>query len=354
MEKSELRSGYTTGSCAAGAARSSILLLQGRKSKEISIELPIGVEATLPIAWQECVKDVALTAIQKDGGDDPDVTSGLFILVEAKWQKRGIEILGGEGVGMVTKPGLPVPSGKPAINPVPQSMIRKEVGEVCPPGLGVELTVSILGGEKVAQKTFNPRLGIVGGLSILGTTGLVIPRSAEGFLGTINAELSVLSHQGFREVVLTPGNYGRQYARARGFQDEIIVSCGNFLGFALEKVLSFKFQKVYLIGELGKMVKVAGGIFLTDSRVADARMEILASFAALLGVRKEAIARILDSSLTEEALTYLEEEGILISEFGHLLVQKIQRRVVQCTKGKVEVQVEVFSLRRGLLGKTGE
>lgn len=215
----------------------------------------------------------------------------------------------------------------------------------------MKLVVSIPEGEKVALKTFNPRLGIVGGLSILGTTGIVIPRSVEGFLGTIRAELSVIAHQGVQEVILVFGNYGREYARKKGFSDEFIVSCGNFLGFALEQVVSFGFGRVYLIGELGKMVKVAGGIFLLDSRVADARIEILASFAAFFGVSQKAIARIFAASLTGEVLQVLEEEGVSLMGFGHFVAERVRKRIVEYTEGKIQVVIEVFSLQRGFLGK---
>ncbi|MGC8777110.1 MAG: cobalt-precorrin-5B (C(1))-methyltransferase, partial [Candidatus Caldatribacteriaceae bacterium] len=153
------------------------------------------------------------------------------------------------------------------------------------------------------------------------------------------------------QVVLTFGNYGHQYARGRGFSDEVIVSCGNFLGFALEKVLALGFEKVIIIGELGKLAKVAGGIFLTDSRIADARMEILASFAALFGVKQTTIARIFQASLTEEVLGYLEEEGVSLLEFGNFVAARTKKRVMEHTQGRVTVVVEVFSLKRGFLGR---
>ncbi|MEN3186065.1 MAG: cobalt-precorrin-5B (C(1))-methyltransferase CbiD [Atribacterota bacterium] len=345
------RLGYTTGSCAAAAAKGSVLLLQGIESQVITITLPHGDLLALPVTWQRREGDIAWTAIRKDGGDDPDVTNGLLIVVSAQKQKEHVTILGGKGVGRVTKPGLPVLPGFPAINPVPERMIRREVQSVLGQGGGVKLVVSIPEGEKVALKTFNPRLGIVGGLSILGTTGIVIPRSVEGFLGTIRAELSVIAHQGVQEVILVFGNYGREYARKKGFSDEFIVSCGNFLGFALEQVVSFGFGRVYLIGELGKMVKVAGGIFLLDSRVADARIEILASFAAFFGVSQKAIARIFAASLTGEVLQVLEEEGVSLMGFGHFVAERVRKRIVEYTEGKIQVVIEVFSLQRGFLGK---
>lgn len=354
MAGDELRCGYTTGSCAAAAAKASVLLLQGVQSREVTITLPGGGVLTVPVVWQEGTSRESCAAVRKESGDDPDVTNGLLVLVTARWQREGITIVGGEGIGVVTKPGLPVLPGYPAINPVPQRMIQREVQEVCQGRRGVELVVSIPGGKEVAQKTFNPRLGIVGGLSILGTTGLVVPRSVEGFLGTIAAELSVLAHQGVREVVLVSGNYGRQYARRRGFPDEIIVTCGNFLGFALEKILALRFERVLLFGELGKMVKVAGGIFLTDSRIADARMEILASFAAFFGASRSTVSQILAASLTEEVLAYLDEEGISLYEFGHFIAQRVRQRVLERTQGKLKVGVELFSLRRGFLGKAEE
>lgn len=351
MKSNTVRLGYTTGSCAAAAAKGSVLLLQGIESHEVTIVLPCGNPLTVPVAWQKRQGDVAWTAIRKDSRDDPDITNGLIVVVSAQRQKNGVTILGGEGVGRVTKPGLPVPPGLPAINPVPEKMIRREVQDVLPRGSGVQLVVSIPEGEKIAPKTFNPRLGIVGGLSILGTTGIVVPRSTEGFLGTIQAELSVLAHQGNQEVIFVFGNYGREYAKKQGFSEECIVSCGNFLGFALEKAVSLGFERIRLIGELGKMVKVAGGIFLGDSRVADARVEILASFAAFFGASQRAIARILSASSTGEVLQILEEEGIPLLEFGHFVAAKAQRRVIEYTKGKVQVAVEVFSLQRGFLGR---
>ena len=351
METRKLRSGYTTGSCAAAAAKGSVLFLLGIPSKTVTITLPKGESATLPVAWQEWQGDGACTAIAKNGGDDPDVTSGLLVVVYARWTKSGVTIRGGSGVGTVTKPGLPVRPGEAAINPVPRKMIQAAVQQVCPMGLGVELTVTIPGGERVAHRTFNPRLGIVGGLSVLGTTGIVVPRSIEGFLGTIAAELSVLAHQGIDAVVLTPGNYGRQYARKLGFPEEMVITYGNFLGFALERVLALKIEKVHLIGELGKMVKVAGGIFLTDSRVADARMEIMAAFAAFFGVRQATIERILRSSFTEEVLECLEKEGVSLLQFGHFVAERVRKRVLEYTQGKVQVAVEIFSLKRGFLGK---
>lgn len=351
MNQDKPRLGYTTGSCAAAAAKASVLLLRGRESQEVTITLPGGEPLTLPVAWQEKNREKAITAIQKVSGDDPDVTNGLLVLVSACRQDEGITILGGEGIGVVTKPGLSVLPGNPAINPVPQAMIRREVRRVWSERFGIELTVSIPGGESVAQKTFNPRLGIVGGLSVLGTTGLVIPRSVEGFLGTVAAELSVLFHQGVRDVVLVFGNYGRQYAKKRGFPDELIVSCGNFLGFALERIISLGFTRVFLVGELGKTIKVAGGIFLTDSRVADARMEILAASAALLGTSPKVIRQILDASFTEETLQYLEEEGISLLSLGEFMAERARKRVLEYTGGKIQVIVEVFSLKRGFLGR---
>lgn len=352
MDQGRIRLGYTTGSCAAAAAKASVLLLQGKESQEVTITLPGGNLLTLPVAWQEKDREAAITAVRKDGGDDRDVTSGLLVLVAARWQDSGITIRGGEGIGMVTKAGLAVPPGNPAINPVPREMIRREVQSVGGKTYGVELTVAIPGGEKVAQRTFNPRLGIVGGLSILGTTGLVIPRSVEGFLGTVAAELSVLFHQGIREVVLVFGNYGRQYAEKRGFSEAMIVSCGNFPGFALEKAASLGFSRVFLIGELGKMVKVAGGIFLTDSRVADARMEILAALAACLGASSAVVQGMLDASLTEEALQRLEdEEGISLPALGELVAERARKKALEYVGGKTQITVEVFSLRRGFLGR---
>lgn len=348
-----LRCGYTTGSCAASASKMAAhLLFGGEYAKEVSILNPLGEKLTLPVAevkrgvsWVRC-------GVIKDGGDDPDITSGLMVYAQAEViPQKDIIIEGGEGIGTVTKPGLPVAPGNWAINPVPLWMIHHAVQSVIPPRRGVKITLSIPEGKRTAQHTFNPRLGIIGGLSILGTTGIVEPLSSEGWKKTLDLELSMLRAKGFKEVILTPGNHGKEMAIKRGMPADRIVKYGNFLGFALDKVSELDFKRVYLVGDLGKLIKVSGGIFYTDGRLVDGRMEIISAYAAMLGASPLTIRKLLSLSTTEEALIILEKEGIDIKTFGHIVVERVHSHCSEYARGKIAVGVILFSRQHGILAE---
>ncbi|MGQ9472686.1 MAG: cobalt-precorrin-5B (C(1))-methyltransferase CbiD [Candidatus Caldatribacteriaceae bacterium] len=348
-----LRCGYTTGSCAASASKmAAYLLFGGEYTEEISILNPLGEKLTLPIAevkrgvsWVRC-------GVIKDGGDDLDVTSGLMVYAQVELiPQKEIVVEGGKGIGMVTKPGLTVAPGNWAINPGPLWMIHNAVQSVILNQKGVKITLSIPEGERVAQHTFNPRLGIIGGLSILGTTGIVEPLSSEGWKKTLDLELSMLRAQGFEEVILTPGNYGKEIAIKRGLPEDRIVKYGNLLGFALDKLLELGFTRVYLVGDLGKLIKVSGGIFYTDGRLVDGRMEIISAYAAMLGAPPLVIRKLLSLSTTEEALKILDQEGIDIETFGNLVGERIRSRCLEYTRGKIVVGVLLFSRQYGILAE---
>ncbi|ADL07092.1 cobalt-precorrin-5B (C(1))-methyltransferase CbiD [Thermosediminibacter oceani] len=351
----KLRCGYTTGSCAAAASKAAVaMLFNGDIPGTVQIETPGGELLTIKIESAQKGPDWAVCCVRKDGGDDPDVTHGLLVCAKVrKIDGEGILVEAGEGIGTVTKPGLPVKPGEPAINPVPMAMIKREVAKVLPEGCGVRLVLSIPGGEKVAEKTFNPRLGIVGGLSILGTTGIVEPMSLESLKETLALELSVLSAQGIKNLVLTPGNYGKSYAIKSGIDESLIVSCGNYLGFTLEKAVEMKFEEVHLVGDIGKLIKVAAGIFNTAGRVADARAEIMAAYAAYFGAGPDTVRKVLASNTTEEAMELIEKSGINLSEFAAFVAGRVRDKCLWYTGGKIEVSVELISNKRGLLAAVG-
>ncbi len=347
----KLRYGYTTGSCAAAATKAAAFaLFKNIALDEVEIDTPKGWPLKLKVedlkqtdGWAEC-------GIKKDGGDDPDVTSGLVIYSRVeKIPGKDIILTAGEGIGNVTKPGLQIKPGQPAINLVPQAMIKKEISRVLPKNQGVKITLRVPGGEEIARKTFNPKLGIVGGISIIGTTGIVEPMSTQAIKETLAVELSILSAEGHRQVVLVPGNYGKNYALNAGKDESLIIRYGNYLGFALEKCVEYGFHKVELIGDVGKLVKVAAGIFDTTGRVADARGEIAAAYAAYFGAGQEVIAKILNSTTTEESFALVEEAGINIEEFSYFICKRIVDKCLWYTGNRMDLSVQLFSQSRGFL-----
>ena len=243
------------------------------------------------------------------------IYSKVSLTEEADGKCAVLHIDGGEGVGRVTRPGLDQPLGNAAINHVPRAMIAKEVSEVC--ALldyrgGLDIVISVPGGEALAARTFNPRLGIVGGISILGTSGIVEPMSSQALLDTIRVELNQRRAEGYDSVAVTPGNYGRDYMKRRyGYDLDRSVKCSNFIGQTIDMAAELGFQRILLTGHIGKLIKVAGGIMNTHSREADARMELLAAFALRCQVPAECARRILDCLNTEEALALLQESGKL-------------------------------------------
>lgn len=348
-----LRRGYTTGSCAAAAAKGATAMLftpPGEKEPgEVSILTPAGVELCLPLAVAERRPGEACCAVRKDSGDDPDLTDGILVYALAREKEgAGIVLQGGRGVGVVTRPGLPVEVGEAAINPVPRAMILEAVAGVLPPGRGVEIVLSIPAGEALAKRTFNPRLGIVGGLSILGTTGIVEPMSEEAFKEVMTLELKLLTPQKRRFLVLVPGNQGQKAALELGLPGERIIKMSNFVGFMLDRCLEYGVQEVLLLGHIGKLFKVAGGVLQTHSRVADARFEIFAAHAALLGAGRELIARLEQCTTAEAMLEVLDT--LPVAGLYDLFATKVSARAESYSGGALRVGTVLLSQKRGVLG----
>lgn len=341
----KLRTGFTTGSCAAAAAKAAVqMLFSGEISKTVRIDTPKGWSLNLDVCGPILDPTFACCHIIKDAGDDPDVTDGIEVHASArKTIEPGILIKGGAGIGRVTKPGLQVPVGDPAINPVPRSMIMKEAGSVLPAGAGVEIEISLPAGEALAQKTFNPRLGIEGGLSILGTTGIVEPMSEEALKETIALELSCRVAAGQEMIVLVPGSYGERFAnRWLGITPDQVVKMSNYLGFALEKCAELGVRKILIAGHLGKLVKPAAGIFYTHSRVSDTRMEILTAHLACLGMEQKRLIQVMGCITTEEAIRLIDASGF--QAVYQIIAEKCAERCAAYVYGNLEVGVVLFSM----------
>ena len=365
----KLRTGVTTGLCAAAAAKAATAMLlsseQLEEQPEEQLEL-VEVTAKTGAAMQLAITDIqrrngsVSCAVQKDAGDDPDVTHGMKIFATVqKSGGEGIELDGGEGIGRVTKPGLKVPVGHAAINPVPREMIKHAIEETCRqysyPG-GIKAVISIPGGAQVARKTMNERLGIVGGLSILGTTGIVEPMSERAIVETIKAEIDVHLASGKRNLLMTPGNYGRDFALSElGLDITLAVKCSNFIGEALDYACMKGVEHIKLVGHAGKLVKIAGGIMNTHSRIADCRMEIIAAHCALAGGGIETIKQVMDCVTTEAAIEVLKQCG-LNEPVWRSIGEKIGFHLTERTKGSIVIEYIVFTQEHGVLvqSKTSE
>ncbi|MGM9626543.1 MAG: cobalt-precorrin-5B (C(1))-methyltransferase CbiD [Faecousia sp.] len=359
MEKDgkRLRLGYTTGSCAAAAAKAAAwMLLTGQRKERIQIQTPKGIPLDLPVL-DICVEsDRVSCAIEKDGGDDPDVTKGMHITAEvSRTEESGIHIDGGQGVGRVTKPGLDQPVGNAAINSVPRQMIRENLEEVCRIADyrgGLAVVISAPGGDEIAKQTFNPRLGIEDGISILGTTGIVEPMSEQALVDTIRVELRQRKINGAQYVLLTPGNYGSDFIKESLLLDPargVLVS--NYIGDALDICRELGFRGILLVGHIGKLVKVAGGMFNTHSKYGDCRMDILTAQAACCGLTPAGAKEMLGCVTCDDGLRILQAQGIYEQTLEQL-TERIRRLLDIRVGGALETGVILFSKVYGLLGKT--
>ena len=375
----ELRKGFTTGSCAAAAAKAACrMLLSGSEVDRISIITPKGPAFDAEILNTERAAEYVKCAVRKDGGDDPDITTGALIEAEVRFAdtEEGIEaectetvankadersgaeeaprviIKGGKGVGRVTRPGLDQPVGEAAINSVPREMITREVTEVldmfdC--SEAVTVTISVPEGEELALHTFNPRLGIEGGISIIGTSGVVEPMSRQAILDTIRVELRQKKAEGHDIAFISPGNYGLDFMKETYDVDlDRSVKCSNFVGETIDMICELGFSGMLLTGHIGKLVKVAGGIMNTHSREADCRMEIIAAAAVREGADTEVLGRIFDCLTTEEAYGILYEAG-LAEKVSQRIMDRIMYNLDRRAGWKLDIGCIVYSKEYGQL-----
>ena len=348
----KLRCGYTTGTCAAAAAQCAARLLLGLSEDLCSfVRTPSGTCLELPVSLIERTDSAVCCAVRKDAGDDADVTDGLMILARVELAKEGIRIEGGQGIGRVTRPGLDQSVGEAAINRVPRQMIREALTEAAQQagyGGGFRAVISAPGGEQIAQKTFNPRLGIEGGISILGTSGIVEPMSDQAVIDTIRAQIRMRMAEGEKTVYITPGNYGEEFIREKtNLCLDSFVKCSNFIGDALDIAQEYGAERILLIGHIGKLVKLGCGIMNTHSRFADARMETLSACILLAGGPADTARAVLSCNTTEDAVELMREDGCLDAPMK-LLADRIEDAMSRRVYGKMQTGTVFFSRQSGL------
>lgn len=352
----KMRFGYTTGSCAAAACKGAAeMLLGGKRIEQVELMTPKGILLKLQLEEIQIQENEVICAVRKDAGDDPDTTDGIFVFATVRKTERGISIDGGIGVGRVTRPGLNQAIGEAAINPVPKAMIRKAAEETADrydyEG-GLEIVISVPEGVEVARKTFNPRLGIVGGISILGTTGIVEPMSEKALVESIRVEMQQHYRQGEEYLIVTPGNYGAEYLRNHmDIPFEKNIKCSNYVGETIDMAINMGVKGILFVSHIGKFVKVAGGIMNTHSHCADSRMEILASSAIRAGADLECAKAILDCNTTDEALEVLDQNGLLKATMKSIM-EKIQYYLDHRSYERIQLGAVVFSNVQGYLGQT--
>ena len=361
--QTKLRTGYTTGSCAAAAAKAAThMLVSGEVVGEVSLVTPAGIRLYLEV--EDIVKEnnYVSCAIRKDSGDDPDVTNGILVYARVTFAqddvvKSKVILEAGEGIGRVTQKGLEQSIGDPAINLVPRRMIREAVEEeLQKAGIdrGVRVMIWVPDGAEIARKTFNPKLGIEGGISILGTTGIVEPMSEKALTDTIFVEMKVRRENGMDYCYVVPGNYGSDFLHdTLGYQEDAAVKCSNYVGEVIDDAVRLQMKGILLVGHIGKFIKLAAGIMNTHSRQADGRMEILAAHAAMAGGSRELIRQLMECITTTAALELLEKEGILKEVMSTVMI-KIEEHLKHRAGDGLEIGAVMFSKEMGILGKTSD
>lgn len=357
IDGKKYKRGYTTGSCATGAAKAATYMILTKETLEtVNIDTPKGIPLNLKVENVDINNAFAQCSIQKDGGDDIDATHKMHIYAKAELiDSNEIIIDGGIGIGRVTKKGLGIEIGKAAINKTPISMIQSEVRKVIGDSKGVKITIFAPEGETIAKKTFNPRLGIVGGISIIGTTGIVEPMSDEGWKKSLSIELEMKKAQGMDKVILVPGNHGEMFIKeSLGIDSKYIVRTSNFIGYMLKEAQRIGFKKILMAGHLGKYVKIAGGIFNTHSKVADARNEILIANLALMNAPFELINKVNECLTTEEFIEILEDDKYKkYKEIYNILSEKCKKRIdIYMNDDEIDIEVMIFSMEKKLLGES--
>lgn len=352
-----LRCGYTTGSCATAASKASaVMLLKGERVETVRIDTPKGIVLDLEPLEVEQKQDCVSCAIRKDSGDDPDDTNGILVYAKVeRMEQPGVELCGGVGVGRVTKPGLACKVGEPAINPTPRKMITTELTNVmkeCGYTGGLRVTISMPAGVEIAKKTFNPRLGIVGGLSVLGTSGIVEPMSEKALIETMYVEINAQKAKGNKDLLVFFGNYGEDFTRdvlKLDLSDS--VTCSNFVGELLDYAVFCGLESLLLIGHSGKLIKLAQGVMNTHSKYADCRTELLAMQAMFHGASVETGKEIYKCLTTDEVTKVLKREGIF-DEVMAEVTAKIDFYMQHRVHGKIKTAALMFSNVYGVLGKT--
>jgi len=357
-KKSSLRTGFTTGTCAAATTKAALsMLINGKKLSNVSVSLPKGKQMTVNISWSKYDNDISVTAaVIKDGGDDPDVTNGAEICAKVSFLDTADKIIidGGKGVGRVTKPGLGLEIGKAAINPTPLKMINQAIDEVLGElkhRYGVSVIISVPKGEEIAKKTDNPRLGIIGGISILGTTGIVIPYSTASFAASIRQSIDVSRAMGSDSVILTTGGRSEDFARSiygNSIADHAYIQIGDFIGFAIKQCALKKIKKAYVVGFIGKLTKMAMGIKQTHVKGSHVDMNFLAELASRCGADSELVNKIMLANTARHAGELVDEFGLAL--FYDMLCQEVHRHLSKYSESQLQIKIILLDFEGKIIG----
>ena len=348
----ELRSGYTTGACAAAGVKAAFLFLQGKPWQEISLTALDGTPLTIPVKAVTQTEDGICAEVVKFSGDDPDITNGVSVYTTLRLRDDadGIVFRAGEGVGTVTKPGMSLPVGEPSINQGPRALIRRVVTEMTGrEDTGAEVTIAIPAGTELAKRTLNPVLGIEGGISVIGTTGVLRPMSEEAFKDSLVPQIDVARAAGEEVLVLVPGKIGQRIALSLGISQKAVIETSNFIGFMLERAAERGTKGVLILGHTGKLVKVAAGIFHTHNRMADARLETLAAYAAAEGLSQTDVRAVLAANTTEDALAVIASAG-LAERVCAVIAARVRIRAERYLFGKMKVGAVMVNFAGEILG----
>lgn len=352
----KMRFGYTTGSCAAAASAAAVQwLLTGEPPLQISLHTPKGITLLLEPECILCNKDGATCAVRKDSGDDPDVTNGICIFARVEFATSGIVIRGGDGIGTITKPGLACVVGTPAINPEPQKQIRQAVQQCAKKhnyNAGFVVTISAENGSQIAKQTFNEKLGVVGGISILGTSGIVEPMSEKAMIDTIHIEIDSVKAQGSKVIVACPGNYGKAFcAEHLDLAEAPIITMANFIGDTLDYAVYQKMEGVLLVGHAGKFIKLAAGIMQTHSSYADGRHEILTAHAALCGAPRNIIDELMQCTTVDHGISILKKCNLHPKVFQRI-GEKIDKNIASRVRHQMKTACVMFTNENGVLWRS--
>lgn len=354
--KEKLRCGYTTGSCAAAAAKAAAeMLLSEANVSFVGISTPKGIKLKLDVLEPMINENYAECAIKKDSGDDPDITNGILVFARVSKIASGIEITGGRGIGIITKSGLDQPVGEYAINSVPRKMIKsalEEIAEKYDYHGGLRAEISVPNGEEIAKKTYNPRMGIEGGISIIGTSGIVEPMSNSALIDTIRLEAKMRYSEGYRNLLLTLGNYSENYIqKSMPFVLEKSVKCSNFIGEAIDIALETGFERILIIGHIGKLVKLGAGIMNTHSAQADGRMDVLVTCGMLADADVNLLKEIPQCVTVDSALDILKSGGYMEKTLD-ILADRAEYYLNAKVKNEIEIGAVMFSEKHGISVKT--
>ena len=357
--KRSLRTGYTTGTCAAAATKAALsALVSGNKLPKVNVSLPKDKHIVIDIAWIKFVDERSVTAsVIKDGGDDPDVTNGaeIWSTVSLLESSNKIMVDGGIGVGRVTKPGLGLEIGKAAINPTPLKMINQAIGEILEKQqknrYGLAILISVPKGEEIAKRTDNPRLGIIGGISILGTTGIVIPYSTASFAASIRQSIDVSIAMGSDSVILTTGGRSEDFARSifgNSVADHAYIQIGDFIGFSIKQCAIKKIKKAYVIGFIGKLTKMAMGVKQTHVKGSNVDMNFLATLAIRCGANNDLVKKIKLANTARHVGELIDQSGL--SMFYDVLCEEVYNHLSKDSPSDLQIKIILLDFTGKVIG----